>query len=94
MPVLGGTCRIPTVPVCVTVTDCPAPEYATSYTFPIAPTVVIEAWDEPKHEEFRARPAWSIFNAFTDVQKGSPPRAKIEGSLRLLSLFRKELQLL
>ncbi len=29
---------------------------------------VIEAWDEPRHEEFRSRTAWSLFNAFTEVQ--------------------------
>ena len=54
---------------------------------------VIEAWDEPRHEEFRARTAWSLFNAFTEVQKGSGPRAQMEGSLKLSTLFRKELQL-
>jgi hypothetical protein len=54
---------------------------------------VIEAWEEPKHEEFAPRTAWSLFNAFTEVQKGSGPRAQMEGSLRLSALFRKELQL-
>jgi len=54
---------------------------------------VIEAWEEPKHEEFRSRTAWSLFNAFTEVQKGSGPRAQMEGSLRLSALFRRELQL-
>jgi hypothetical protein len=41
---------------------------------------VIEAWDEPRHEEFHPRTAWSLFNAFTEVQKGSGPRAQMEGS--------------
>ena len=54
---------------------------------------VIEAWEEPKHEEFRPRTAWSLFNAFTEVQKGSGPRAQMEGSLRLAQLFRRELQI-
>ena len=54
---------------------------------------VIEAWEEPKHEEFIPRTAWSLFNAFTEVQKGAPPRAQMEGSLRLSSLFRRELSL-
>jgi len=53
---------------------------------------VIEAWDHPRHEEFAPRTAWSLFNAFTEVQKGSGPRAQMEGSLRLSSLFRRELQ--
>lgn len=54
---------------------------------------VIEAWDEPLHEEFKPRTAWSLFNAFTETQKGSTPRSQMEGSLRLSSLFRRELQL-
>jgi hypothetical protein len=54
---------------------------------------VIEAWEEPRHEEFAPRTAWSLFNAFTEVQKGAPPRAQMEGSLRLSSLFRRELSL-
>jgi hypothetical protein len=54
---------------------------------------VIEAWEEPRHEEFAPRTAWSLFNAFTEVQRTSPPRAQMEGSLRLSSLFRRELSL-
>ena len=54
---------------------------------------VIEAWEDPLHEEFSPRTAWSLFNAFTEVQKGAPPRAQMDGSLRLSSLFRRELQL-
>jgi uncharacterized protein DUF932 len=54
---------------------------------------VIEVWDEPRHEEFRPRTAWSLFNAFTEVQKGSGPRAQMEDSLRLTQLFRRVLQL-
>jgi hypothetical protein len=54
---------------------------------------VIEAWEKPRHEEFTPRTAWSLFNAFTEVQKDSGPRAQIEGSLRLSSLFRRELSL-
>ena len=54
---------------------------------------VIEAWEEPRHAEFSPRTAWSLFNAFTEVAKTSPPRAQMEGSLRLSSLFRRELSL-
>ena len=53
---------------------------------------VIEAWEEPEHEEFQPRTAWSLFNAFTEVQKSACPRAQMDGSLRLSSLFRRELQ--
>jgi len=54
---------------------------------------VLEAWEEPKYEEFKARSAWSLFNAFTEIQKSNAPRAQLEGSLRLSSLFRRELSL-
>ena len=54
---------------------------------------VIEAWEEPAHAEFLPRTAWSLFNAFTEVAKSSPPRMQMEGSPRLSSLFRRELQL-
>jgi hypothetical protein len=54
---------------------------------------VIEAWEAPRHEEFAPRTAWSLFNAFIEVQKALSPRAQVEGSLRLSSLFRRELSL-
>lgn len=28
------------------------------------------AWEEPKHEEFSPRTAWSLVNAFTEVGRG------------------------
>ncbi len=54
---------------------------------------VIEAWEEPKHEEFAPRTAWSLFNAFTEVQKSASARSQMEETLRLSSLFRRELSL-
>ncbi len=54
---------------------------------------VIEAWEEPAHAEFLPRTAWSLFNAFTEVGKGASPRVQMDGSLRLSSLFRRELSL-
>jgi len=54
---------------------------------------VIEAWEKPRHEEFAPRTAWSLFNAFTEVQKSASPRLQMEGSLSLSSLFRRELSL-
>jgi hypothetical protein len=72
--------------------------FASSHAAPPPPSVpwlpkVIEAWEEPKHEEFAPRTAWSLFNAFTEVQKGGSPRFQMEGSLRLTQLFRTQLQL-
>jgi hypothetical protein len=54
---------------------------------------VIEAWEEPRHEAFAPRTAWSLFNAFTEVEKSAGPRQQMEGTLRLSALFRRELQL-
>jgi len=54
---------------------------------------IIEAWDQPKHEEFEPRTAWSLFNAFTEVLKAGPARQQMEGSLRLSTLFRRELNI-
>jgi hypothetical protein len=54
---------------------------------------VIEAWEEPRHEAFAPRTAWSLLNGFTEVLKTNAPRAQLEGSLRLSALFRKELSL-
>ena len=54
---------------------------------------ILEAWDEPRHREFEPRTAWSLFNAFTEVLKAGQPRQQMEGSLRLTSLFRRELSL-
>jgi len=52
---------------------------------------VIVAWEEPAHEQFEARTAWSLFNAFTEVLKAGAPRQQVDGSLRLSMLFRREL---
>ena len=32
---------------------------------------VLNAWERPAHLEFQPRTAWSLFNAFTEVQKDS-----------------------
>jgi len=54
---------------------------------------VLEAWERPQHPEFAPRTAWPLFNAFTEVQKVAGARVQMEGSLRLSSLFRRELSL-
>jgi len=33
---------------------------------------VLQEWEKPSHDEFEPRNAWSMFNAFTEVQKSSP----------------------
>ena len=47
---------------------------------------VFDEWDEPKHDEFKPRNAWSMFNAFTEVMKSSP-RQLPERSIRLHKVF-------
>ena len=32
---------------------------------------VLKEWRNPRHEEFKPRNAWSLFNSFTEVMKGS-----------------------
>lgn len=54
---------------------------------------VIEAREEPRYGEFKARTAWSLFNAFTEVEKSASPRFQIERALRHSSRLRKELAL-
>jgi len=49
---------------------------------------IIDAWDQPRHEEFMPRTAWSLFNAVTEVLKAGRPREQVEASLRLSTLFR------
>lgn len=49
---------------------------------------VLAEWDEPKHEEFHPRNAWSLFNAFTEVMKTRSPQLQMENTLKLSNLFR------
>ncbi len=54
---------------------------------------VMAAWEKPKYPEFIPRTAWSLFNAFTEVQKSRSPRAQMENTLRLTTTFREVLEL-
>ncbi len=54
---------------------------------------VIEAWAHPVHKEFVPRTAWSLFNAFTEVQKSRSPRIQMDSGLRLAGTFRSALAL-
>jgi len=51
---------------------------------------LMHEWDEPKHDEFKPRTAWSLFNAFTEVAKRRSPGAQIDATLRLSKMFREE----
>ena len=41
---------------------------------------VIEAWEEPTHEEFAPRTALSLFSAFTEVAKAAPRGRRGKGA--------------
>ena len=47
---------------------------------------VVNEWEEPSHEEFQPRNAWSMFNAFTEVHKESPSQLP-NRSMRLHNVF-------
>lgn len=54
---------------------------------------VCAAWEEPPHEEFRPRTAWSLFNAFTEVLKDRAvraPQALVAQTIRLNGLMLPE----
>src|SRR5438067_2044552 len=54
---------------------------------------VCEAWEEPPHEEFKPRTAWSLFNAFTEVLKPraiAAPQAFVAQTVRLNGLMLPE----
>src|SRR5262245_2432996 len=38
---------------------------------------VLREWERPQHPEFQPRTAWSLFNAFTEVQKAASPRLQM-----------------
>lgn len=47
---------------------------------------VYDEWENPKHDEFKPRTAWSMFNSFTEVLKLSPAKLP-ERSIRLHKVF-------
>jgi hypothetical protein len=54
---------------------------------------VCEAWEGPRHEEFRPRTAWSLFNAFTEILKPravAAPQAFVAQTIRLNGLMLPE----
>jgi hypothetical protein len=52
---------------------------------------VIEAYDTSPH--FAPGNAWSLYNAFTEVQKQRSPQAQMDDTLRLTNTFRRVLTL-
>ncbi len=62
--------------------------------FPVSELPYVwKAWEEPEHEEFRERTAWSLYNAVTARMKSKSPRVQMDGTLRLTDTFRKVLSL-
>ena len=52
---------------------------------------VLAEWRRPRHEEFQPRNAWSMFNAFTEVLKGSSLTASMTKTTRLHGVFNRTL---
>lgn len=55
---------------------------------------VLKEWREPGHEEFAARNAWTLYNAFTEILKKSfqlNPETATARTLRLSGLFQSVL---
>lgn len=48
---------------------------------------VLEEWRKPSHPEFKPRNAWSLFNAFTEVQKRINPHHALTRGEALHGLF-------
>lgn len=48
---------------------------------------VLKEWREPSHEAFRPRNAWSLFNAATEVMKGTNPNVVVNRTQALHGLF-------
>ena len=55
--------------------------------------LVCKEWEEPRHEDFAPRTAWSLFNAFTEILKPravSAPQAFVASTIRLNGLLLPE----
>lgn len=50
----------------------------------------LQEWHEPRHEDFRPRTAWSLFNAFTEASKGRSPELQMRSTLSLTEMFNRE----
>lgn len=54
---------------------------------------VCKEWEEPRHDDFKPRTAWSLFNAFTEVLKPravSSPQSFVASTIRLNGLMLPE----
>jgi hypothetical protein len=55
--------------------------------------LVMGGYDELSEDHSGERTAWLLFNAFTSIIRCQPPRLQMDNTLRLSSLFRRELSL-
>jgi len=57
---------------------------------------VCQEWEEPRHEDFRPRTAWSLFNAFTEILRDravKSPQTFVASTIRLNGLMLPEAKL-
>jgi hypothetical protein len=52
---------------------------------------LLEVWDTPGFPEFEPRTAWSLLNAFTEVQKSRSPQLQMDDGLKISNVFRSVL---
>jgi len=56
---------------------------------------VVKEWEEPRHEDFRPRTAWSLFNALTEILRDraiSSPQTFVASTIRLNGLMLPEVK--
>lgn len=67
--------------------------YGSEVISPRQLTTVKSEWLKPSHEAFQPRTAWSLYNAFTEALKTSPPACVIENHLSLSDYFGEVVEL-
>ncbi len=55
--------------------------------------IALKEWHSPSHPDFKSRTVWSLYNAFTESLKSSPPQSIMEKHLSLHQLFEDEYDL-
>ncbi len=48
---------------------------------------IVAEWRQPRHEEFKPRNVWSLFNDFTEILKGINPTASVKRTMTLHGLL-------
>jgi len=52
--------------------------------------VMKREWQTPKHDAFKERTAWSLYNAGTECLKTTPPMHKMKRHIQMHNMFKGE----